>query len=61
MSVLSLASAELKIFVYSGGTKQGYMHGEDYEEGTAEYNAELARLTALAQEGVDNWDAGDKA
>ena len=21
---------------YSGGTKQGYMHGEDYEEGTAE-------------------------
>ena len=36
------------------------MHGEDYEEGTAEYNAKLARLTALAQEGFDNWDAGDK-
>ena len=45
---------------YSGGTKQGYMHGEDYEEGTAEYNAELARLTAEAQVGFDNWDAGDR-
>ena len=45
---------------YSGGTKQGYMHGEDYEEGTAEYNAELARLTAIAHEGFDNWDAGDR-
>jgi hypothetical protein len=36
------------------------MYGEDYEDGTDDYNAELNRLTAEAQQGFDNWDAGDK-
>lgn len=44
---------------YAGGTLQGYMHGADYEEGTPEYENELTRLTAEAQAGFDNYDAGD--
>tara|TARA_Y100000356_G_C11238606_1_gene279425 strand:+ start:553 stop:717 length:165 start_codon:yes stop_codon:yes gene_type:complete len=52
--------AYLVTCTYSGGTKQGYMYGEDYEDGTDDYNAELNRLTAVAQQGFDNWDAGDK-
>ena len=41
-----------------GGTIQQYMIGEDYEEGTTEYENELARLTAEAQVGYDNYDNG---
>ena len=39
-----------------GGTAQQYMYGEDYEEGTSEYEAEKTRLTAVAQIGYDNFD-----
>ena len=42
-----------------GGTIQQYMIGEDYEEGTPEYEAEKTRLTAEAQIGYDNYDKGE--
>tara|TARA_B100001287_G_C22422784_1_gene407678 strand:+ start:390 stop:563 length:174 start_codon:yes stop_codon:yes gene_type:complete len=35
-----------------------WMHGEDFEEGTDEYNAEAERLRAEAQVGFDNYIEG---